>query len=112
LNPFYAGFEFIDRKGEQSMNIPVAIKNVLRIFTAAMVFAAIALSADDAPRMEPEELKAKLGQPDLTLLDGRAGSDWEKSDSKIPGAVRVDPHDVSSWAGQYPKDKLLVVYCA
>jgi rhodanese-related sulfurtransferase len=94
------------------MNIPVAIKNVLRILAAAMVFAAIALSADDAPRIEPEQLKAKIGQPDLALLDVRIASDWGKSDSKIPGAVRVDPHDVSSWAGQFPKDKLLVVYCA
>ena len=71
-----------------------------------------ALSADDAPRIEPEQLKERLHQPGLHLLDVRTASDWKKSDRKIVGAVRVDPHDVSAWAKTLPKDSFIVAYCS
>lgn len=66
----------------------------------------------DAPRMTKEELKAKLGNPDLVIIDVRLGKDWTGSDLKIKGAVREDPTAVDSWANKYPKDKALVFYCA
>ena len=69
-------------------------------------------ATDTAPLMEPEQLKAKLDQPDLVILDVRIVSDGRKSDLKISGASRVDPHDVSSWSDKFPKDALVVVYCA
>jgi rhodanese-related sulfurtransferase len=69
-------------------------------------------SAKDVPRITKEELKAKLGSPDLVLLDVRAKSDWEKSDEKITGAVRMNPETVDTWAGTMPKDKEIVLYCA
>jgi rhodanese-related sulfurtransferase len=94
------------------MHIPVALIKVFLTLTMSLVFSTVAFGADDAPRIESEQLRAKLDQPGVYLLDVRIVSDWKKSDRKIPGAVRVDPHDVSSWAGKYPKDELLVVYCA
>jgi rhodanese-related sulfurtransferase len=94
------------------MHIPIVLKKVFRILAMSLIFATLAFGADDAPRIEPEQLRAKLDQPGLYLLDVRIVSDWKKSDRKIPGAVRVDPHDVSSWAGKYPKDEILVVYCS
>ena len=66
----------------------------------------------DAPRMTKEELKAKLDNPDLVIIDVRFGLDWTGSDLKIKGAVREDPEAVGSWANKYPKDKTLVFYCA
>ncbi|HAM51052.1 MAG TPA: hypothetical protein DCP92_10325 [Nitrospiraceae bacterium] len=68
--------------------------------------------AKDVPRITKEELKAKLGSPDLVLLDVRAKNDWEKSDEKITGAVRMNPETVDTWAGTLPKDKEIVLYCA
>ena len=67
---------------------------------------------NDVPRISKEELKAKLGSSDVVLLDVRAKPDWEKSDEKITGAVRMDPQTVDAWAGTLPKDKEIVLYCA
>jgi len=66
----------------------------------------------EAPRMAKEQLKAKLGSPDLIIIDVRTASDWESSDLKIQGAVREDPKAVNAWVNQYPKDKTLVFYCS
>jgi hypothetical protein len=66
--------------------------------------------AAEVPRMTKEELKDKLGDPNLILLDLRAGRDWKSSEFKIKGAVREDPADVKSWDNKYPKDKTIVLY--
>jgi len=72
----------------------------------------ILAKSTDAPRMTKEELKAMLGNPDLTIIDVRYGKDWTDSDLKIRGAVREDPKAFDSWANKYPKDKTLLLYCA
>jgi len=64
------------------------------------------------PMMTKDQLKAMLGNPDLTIIDVRYGLDWTDSDMKVKGAVREDPTKVTSWAPKYPKDKLIVLYCA
>jgi len=69
-------------------------------------------SQGDAPLMEKEELKTRLGSPDLILLDVRYGKDWTGSDRKIVGAIREDPQEFDMWKGKYPKTKTLVLYCA
>jgi hypothetical protein len=67
----------------------------------------------NVPRMAKEELRPMLGNPDVIILDVRTSNDWNKSESKIKGAVREDPKvDVQSWANRYPKEKTLVFYCA
>ena len=68
--------------------------------------------AAEVPRMTKEELKAKLDNPDVVIVDVRAGKDWKGSEFKIKGAVRENPAKFSSWAEKYPKDKTLVLYCA
>ena len=59
-----------------------------------------------------DELRSMLDNPDLTIIDVRYDKDWEKSDMKIKGAVREDYMRVETWADRYPKDKLIVLYCA
>lgn len=66
---------------------------------------------DDAPRTTREELKAKLGDPAVTVIDVRYTANWKKSGQKIAGAVREDPNEISSWVGKYKKDQVLVFYC-
>jgi rhodanese-related sulfurtransferase len=68
--------------------------------------------AADAPTITKEELRAKLGDPNLIVLDVRQPRDWKTSDAKIKGAIREEPGDAAVWAGKYPKDKTLVLYCA
>jgi hypothetical protein len=71
-----------------------------------------AVASADALRMSKEELTGRLGDNNIVIIDVRTGYDWEKSDSKIKGAVREDPQDVASWAKKYPKEKTIVLYCS
>jgi rhodanese-related sulfurtransferase len=87
------------------------------VFAAVVALALAAMcaglvTAAEVLRMTVEELKAKLGNADVMVLDVRAEVDWKESNTKILGAVRESPREVSSWARKYPKDKILVFYCA
>ena len=82
---------------------------VVLFFNSLLAFA---VASADAPRMSKEELKSRLGDKDIVVIDVRIGYDWEKSDSKIRGAVREDPQDAASWAKKYTKEKTIVLYCA
>jgi len=84
---------------------------VLGIFVVFIGCTAIQ-SAQDAPRITKDELKAKLGSPGLVLIDVRTENDWKQSDEKIAGAVRMDPATVDDWAATLPKDKEIILYCA
>jgi len=64
------------------------------------------------PRMTKEELKSKLKEPDLVIIDVRLEDEWKKAQSKIAGAVREDPEKPGSWVDKYPKDKTFVFYCS
>jgi rhodanese-related sulfurtransferase len=69
-------------------------------------------SLKNVPRVSKDYLKAKLGSPDLVLVDVRSKNDWEKSNEKITVAVRMDPETVDTWSETLPKDKEIVLYCA
>lgn len=72
------------------------------------------LNTDEkVPRMTKEELKSMLGHPDVIIVDVRLENEWNKSQSKIKGAVREDPEkDIQSGVDRYPKEKTLVFYCS
>jgi hypothetical protein len=48
------------------------------------------------PHVSKDYLKAQLGSPALVLIDVRAKNDWENSNEKIIGAVRMDPETVDT----------------
>jgi rhodanese-related sulfurtransferase len=66
----------------------------------------------EAPRMQPEDLQNRLGQPGLTVLDVRREGHWSASDRKIRTARRRDPEQVESWAAELDPDRTYVLYCA
>ncbi len=68
--------------------------------------------ASSIPIMTKETLKSMLDNPDVVVLDVRAGRDWKSSEFKIKGADRAKPGDYSSWASRYEKNMKLVLYCA
>ena len=86
------------------------ITGVIGVATLCML-TQLAIAAE-VPRMTKEELKSKLDNPDVVIVDVRVGKDWKGSEFKIKGAVRENPSELSSWAEKYPKDKTLVLYCA
>jgi predicted sulfurtransferase len=69
-------------------------------------------SGANAPRLDQQTLKGWLSDPQVIVLDVRQPQDWQSSNKKIKGAVRVDPNDVKTWAALLPKDKKIVLYCA
>ena len=73
--------------------------------------AVLTSSAADAPRISQEVLKALIGNPQVTVLDVRRQSHYDGSSIRIKGAVRESEKDIS-WASNYPKDRMLVLYCA
>jgi rhodanese-related sulfurtransferase len=70
------------------------------------------VSAAGPLRITKEELKQRLGNPELVIVDVRSGSDWRGSERKIPGAVREESNDVGGWEKRYVKDKPMILYCA
>jgi rhodanese-related sulfurtransferase len=86
------------------------------VFMALLAFIAAgfihsALWAADAPRMTKEELKARLGDSDVVVIDVRVPHAWGEGATKIKGAVREDPTGLKSWMDKYPKGKTYVFYC-
>ena len=81
-------------------------------FLFLFAFTMPAYGEDDIPRISVVQLNDILDSPDLVLLDVRTERDWGNNDRKVVGAVRVDPKDINSWAGDYSKDQKIVLYCA
>jgi hypothetical protein len=69
-----------------------------------------AAGGDGVPRLTKDELKGLLGSPDVVVLDVRF--DGNLAPSRITGAVHEDPEKVDSWAGKYPREKRIVLYCS
>jgi 3-mercaptopyruvate sulfurtransferase SseA len=85
--------------------ITVSLTLMGLLFQASVAQSAVA-------KMTKEELRAQLDNPDMVIVDMRLGKDWKASEEKIKGAIRVDPEAVESLAAKYPKDTILVLYCA
>jgi hypothetical protein len=72
-------------------------------------------SAADAeiavPRIAAEELKQKLGNKNVVIIDVRSDRTYWSSSKKIAGAKREVPGLVKQWAKKYTKDQTLIFYC-
>ena len=88
-----------------------AIIIAVTLMASSGLVAAGALAAE-AARMDKDELKAKLGDPDVVIIDVRSHTDWLFSGDKIKGALRENYRDFEGWYANYPKDKTIVLYCA
>ncbi len=82
------------------------------MFVLLFAFAMPSYGADNVPRISIKELNEIIESPDLVVLDVRIGRDWNNSDRKVVGAVRVNPRRINSWAGDYQTDRKIVLYCA
>ncbi len=95
----------------------------MRHFLSKSLIAAVCLSllwaaasrtdaAAKIPVLAKEDLKGMLDDPGVIIIDVRLEKSWKSSDGKIKGAVWEDPDRVRAWAGKYPKDKMIVLYCS
>lgn len=84
------------------------------LLVAAVLLCTTALPAlaADVPTISKEELRAELGTQEFTILDVRSDSDWDSSNSKIPGAIRLPIDQLETWSENFHKSTPLVLYCA
>jgi hypothetical protein len=81
-----------------------------------LVFALVGLTlissfaAEAVPRIGKEKLKEMLGNPAVIILDVRNRRTWRESEFKIKSAIRKRPKLFDSWATEFPRDKMLVLY--
>ena len=80
-------------------------------FAGAAALAGVALTPESVQKISIKGLKARLGNPDLVVIDVRTAHDWDDSKAKIKGSVREDAHNLGSWINKYPKDKTIVFSC-
>ena len=66
--------------------------------------------ADDVRRVSQEELRAALEKGEVALYDVRDEANYKAG--HIKGAKLVPFVDVEKRLGEFPKDKLIVTYCA
>lgn len=86
---------------------------LLTAFTLlALLAATVAVAAAEAPRMDKDDLKALLGDPEVVIIDVRAHTAWLLSRQKITGAARENYRDFDGWTDKYPRDKTIVLYCS
>ena len=92
----------------------------MRIFSWSVKIAVLVLlvscasmnTGSEAPHISKEEVKAKLGSPNVILLDVRTGNDWDSSGEKIVGSLRMNPKEIDTWSGTLAKGKEIILYCA
>ncbi len=95
----------------------MTMKRLWILAVSLLMVSAFALTAGAKDEMKvglmsQDELKSKLDDASVVVVDVRTGSDWRASESKIKGAVRVEKADVPGLADKYEKDQTLVFYCA
>ena len=73
-------------------------------------FTAAPVDEDMVPRMSKEELKAKIEDPSIFILDVRLAGHFARSSAKIKGALWVKAKDVSRWSRLFPKNSTFVLY--
>ena len=70
-------------------------------------------TADDVPRITPQELAQRLTSPHPPLLlDVRARAAYRAEEVQIPGSVRVLPDQILEWAAEQPRQQPIVAYCS
>lgn len=57
----------------------------------------------------PRDLKSSLEE--VSLIDIRRKADKDADDVRLPGAVWLDPEQISIWSTSLPKDKETILYC-
>lgn len=96
------------------MNVkPILIASLAALLSlfALAGYSAPPEKVEQVPRLTKEDVKERLGKPDVVIVDIRYIKQYEQSDKKIPGAVFVQPENFDEFVKNYPqKDKTYVLY--
>jgi len=90
------------------MNLRILATAVLLVLAAVLSVSA----KPDVPRITTDELKNRLGEVGLAIVDVRITGDWNKSDKMIAGSIRGNPNDMGLWRSKLDKDQIIILYCS
>jgi rhodanese-related sulfurtransferase len=62
----------------------------------------------EVPRTSKDELKSRINDPNVSIIDVRR----RKEKEKIKNATPEDPEKVESWMAKYLRNKTLILYCS
>jgi hypothetical protein len=91
---------------------------IIRVFLLSALLAGLAINVDptdasssgNIPFISIAELKAKLGEPSVVILDVRIPKHIAASRFKVKGAVWVNPKEIDQWVQSFSKDATYVLY--
>jgi rhodanese-related sulfurtransferase len=70
----------------------------------------------ESSKLTPAQVKAKIDAGErVTFLDVRSPAEWDTSDAKLPGALRVPPAEAGAHLAELrasPPGATIVTYCA
>ena len=69
-----------------------------------------ASSSGDIPFISIEDLRAKLADPSVVILDVRIPKHIAESRFKVKGAIWVNPKEIDQWIHSFSKDATYVLY--
>ncbi len=84
---------------------------LITILSFLILFSSMSFAAT-VNKMTKDELKKIMGNETTAILDVRQGRDWNLSEFKIKGAIRVNSGDLLMVSKIYSKDTTMVLYCA
>jgi len=70
----------------------------------------LSVSASGISIISINQLNLILDNSEIAVIDVRASKDWKSSNVKIKGAFRGAPKNFESWANDFSKDKVLILY--
>jgi predicted sulfurtransferase len=80
------------------------------ILVALTGYTAPPSSVEQVPRLTKEQVKDMLGKPDVVIVDIRFIKQYEQSDSRLPGAVFVQPENFDEFVKNFPKQRTYIFY--
>ena len=86
------------------------IVRTVPVLLMVLLFAVPGCAQTALQRITPDELNTMLSSRQAVVVDVRDTNDWEKSDQKIQGAIRLDPGNLNPAALPIAKSATLVLY--
>ncbi len=63
-------------------------------------------------RITIDEVKQRMGNGEsLLFIDARNSLDWNESDVKLPGAVRIHFNELEQYLQELPRGRTIITYC-
>lgn len=89
---------------------------VYLVITAILLCGSPAYASTTVDIITQAELESMLGQPEVLIIDARAGFGYSTSHHTIPGAERLSPdadiNTVATFSAAHPSATHVVVFCA